>query len=207
MFGLNNDEAMRLLFLVLLLAFVASGLGLRRGGLGPAVRQLMTWALITVGLVTVYAYRDPLQRFAAPVLQEFIPSRVVEITNPEGVRELVVARRPDGHFHLDGEVNGEPVRFLVDTGASATVLTIRDAKRSGIDTADLAFDRPVQTANGVTFYARARAGTLSIGPFSMSDVPVAIMAAEALNTSLLGMDTINRFSGWRVEGNRMVLVP
>ena len=207
MFGLNNDESMRLVFLVLLLALVASGLGLRRGGLGPAVRNLAMWALIAVGLVTVYAYRAPLQRFAAPVLQELAPSRVVEVTDPDGARELVVARGPDGHFRLDAEVNGEPVRFLVDTGASTTVLTIRDAQRSGIDTADLAFDRPVQTANGVAFYARARAGTLAIGPFRMSDVPVAIMAAEALQTSLLGMDTINRFAGWRVEGNRMVLVP
>ena len=204
MFGLNNDEAMRLLFLVLLLAFVASGL---RGGLGPAIKNLVLWAIIAVALVTIYAYRAPLQRFAAPVLQELTPSRVLEIRDADGGRELVVARGPDGHFHLDAEVNGNPVRFLVDTGASTTVLTLRDAERSGIDTADLPFDRPVQTANGVAFYARARAGTMDIGPFRISDAPVAIMASEALNISLLGMDTIDRFGSWRIEGNRMVLVP
>jgi predicted aspartyl protease len=48
---------------------------------------------------------------------------------------------------------------------------------------------------------------MDIGPFRISDAPVAIMASEALNISLLGMDTIDRFGSWRVEGNRMVLVP
>jgi aspartyl protease family protein len=207
MFGLDSDDTMQLVFLGLLLVFVASGLGLRSGGLAPGLRNLAIWATITIALVAVYAYRTPLQRLAAPVLHELAPSRVLEITDADGGRELVVARGQDGHFHVEAEVNGEAVRFLVDTGASGTVLTLRDAERSGIDTADLSFDRPVQTANGRAFYARARANTVEIGPFRLSDVPIAVMAAEALSTSLLGMDTINRFSAWRVEGDRMVLVP
>jgi predicted aspartyl protease len=38
-------------------------------------------------------------------------------------------------------------------------------------------------------------------------VPVGVMPQQAMDTSLLGMSTINRFSSWRVEGNKMVLVP
>lgn len=207
MFGLDTDQTMRLLFLVLLLTFVVGSLGLRRGGWSAGFRNLLIWAAIAIALVAVYAYRAPLQRFAAPVLQELDPSRVVEVTDAGGGRELIVARGPDGHFRLDAEINGEPVRFLVDTGASSTVLTLRDAERSGIDTVGLAFDRPVETANGIAFFARARAGTMDIGPFRLNDMPVAIMPAEALNTSLLGMNTINRFAGWRIDGDRMVLVP
>jgi aspartyl protease family protein len=103
--------------------------------------------------------------------------------------------------------NSAAVRFLVDTGASTTVLTQADAARAGIDVASLAFNQPVQTANGVAFYASAFLDTLTIGPDRLASVPVGVMPAQAMDTSLLGMNTINRFSGWRVEGDRMVLVP
>jgi aspartyl protease family protein len=108
---------------------------------------------------------------------------------------------------LVGEINDIPIRFLVDTGASSTVLTLADAGRSGLDTAALEFDRPVQTANGMAFYARATLPSLEIGPFRLSAVPIGVMPADTLSISLLGMSTINRFSSWRVEGDRMVLVP
>ena len=36
---------------------------------------------------------------------------------------LVIPRGSDGHFHVAGSINGQPVRFLVDTGASLVVVT------------------------------------------------------------------------------------
>jgi aspartyl protease family protein len=207
MFGLDNDQTARLFYLVLLLAFIAAGLGPRRGGWVNGLRNLLVWVALAVGFVAAYAYRAPLLRIAAPVLREFQPSRVVEVTDSSGRRELSVGRGLDGHFHIDGKVNDEPIEFLVDTGASSTVLTIEDAERAGIETKGLAFDRPVQTANGMAFYAQVTAQTLDVGPFRLNDLPVAIMPAGSLSTSLLGMNTINRFAAWRVEGERMVLVP
>lgn len=209
MFGLNEDQSMRLLYLVLLLVFLigGAGFGMRWRGATANFRHLAVWALILLALVALYAYRAPLMRLAAPVLQELDPSRVVEVTSPDGVQELAFARGADGHFHVDAEVNGTPVRFLVDTGASTTVLTLRDAERAGIGITGLKFDRPVQTANGVALFARATVGTLQIGPYRLSDQVVGIMPEGALETSLLGMSTINRFTGWRVDGDRMVLTP
>lgn len=207
MFGLNGDESVRLIYLVLLLVFLVGALGFGRGRRGGRLRDLAVWVLIAVGLLVVYAYRAPLLRFAAPVLQELDPSRVVEVTGPDGARELVIARGADGHFHVDAKANGAEVRFLVDTGASATVLTKSDAERSGIQTAALQFDRPVQTANGIAFYARATLDSLDVGPYRLSSIAVGVMPDSALGTSLLGMNTIDRFAGWSVEGNRMVLRP
>src|SRR5688572_30216609 len=117
MFGLDSDGLARLLYLVALLAFLVGAFGFRRGTGGAALRHLALWLLVAVGLVAVYAYRAPLLRFAAPVLAELDPSRVVEVTNPDGAQELVIRRGPDGHFHLEAEANDAPVRFLVDTGA------------------------------------------------------------------------------------------
>lgn len=206
MFGLPDDQTLNLVYLLCLLVLVAAFAGWRRS-LGSALRHLALWALIALALVALYAYRDPFLRFAAPVLQELKPSRVVEVTDPAGGRELVIRRGPDGHFSLEAEANGVPVRFMVDTGATSTVLTLADAERSGIDTAALAFDRPVRTANGIALYARAVLSSLDIGPYRLSNVAVGVMPEEALDTSLLGMSTIDRFAAWRIEGGQMVLVP
>jgi aspartyl protease family protein len=207
MFGLGEDQSLRFLYLVLLLVFLVGSAGFGWGHARTNIRHLTIWLLIGLALVTVYAYRAPLQRFAAPVLQELDPSRVVQVTGPDGGSELAIVRGRDGHFHLDAEANGTPVRFLVDTGASTTVLTLRDAERSGIDTATLEFNRPVQTANGVAFFARADLRTLEIGPFRLFAIGIGVMPEGTLETSLLGMNTINRFAGWRIDGDRMVLTP
>jgi aspartyl protease family protein len=207
MFGLDDDRLMRLLYLVTLLAVMLVWMGFRRGRRRSRLRHLAIWAVVVLALVALYAYRAPFLRLAAPVLAELDPSRVVEVTDPSGTRELVVHRGDDGHFRIDAEANGTSIRFLVDTGASSTVLTLADAKRAGIDTDALEFTQPVRTANGVAQYASATLRTLDIGPFHLSSVRVGVMPRDALDTSLLGMSTIDRFAGWRVEGDRMVLVP
>jgi aspartyl protease family protein len=207
MSGLDEDRLLNLVYLVALLALLLGSFGFRRRRFGARLRHLATWALIGLALIVAYAYREPLMRFAAPVIAELDPSRVVEVTSADGTRELVVRRGDDGHFHVEGETNGATIRFLVDTGASLTVLTQRDAARSGVDVEGLRFTRPVQTANGRAFYAAARLDDLQIGPFSMGSVPIGVMPDGALGVSLLGMSTLDRFAGWRIEGDRLILSP
>lgn len=210
MFGLDEDRTMRLLYLMVLLAFVLGGLGFGRRwrGAGPMhVKQLIVWLAVAVGLAGIYTYRAPLLRIAAPILQELDPSRVVEVTNAQGGTELIIARGMDGHFYLDALANGVEVRFLVDTGASGTVLTVSNAERAGIDSSSLDFNRAIDTANGTAYFAAARLQTLEIGPWRLSDVAVGVMPDSALGTSLLGMSTIDRFASVRIEGDRLVLVP
>lgn len=207
MFGLGSDDSARFLYLSLLLAFVLGGLGYRRGPWRAGFQHLAVWAVFGLALVALYAYRAPLQRFAAPVLGELMPNRAVIATNADGDREFAIRRGLDGHFSVDADVNGATVNFLVDTGASSTVLNVADAERGGIDTSVLAFDRAVQTANGIALSARATIQSLRIGPYEIADLPVGIMPGEALGSSLLGMNTIDRFSAWRISGDEMVLVP
>ena len=226
MFGLDEDRSMSLVYLVALLALIIvfRFFGWRRPRQDtygtsrnrtvhepperPATSQhLLLWVAIVLGLAVVYAYRTPLLRFAAPVLQELDPSRAIEVTTADGQTELVVARAGDGHFHIDAATNGAETRLLIDTGATGTVLTESDAKRSGIDTAELSYNRPVDTANGLAYYAVSRLDTLEIGPWRLVDIPVGIMPDHALRTSILGMETIDRFASVRIEGDRLVIVP
>lgn len=207
MLGLDHDRTLRLVYLSLLLAFVLAGAAYRRRLTPRALLALLVWLAAALVLVAVYAYRAPLLRLAEPVLAELDPSRVILTPGTEGAREFSVRRGEDGHFHLDAEVNGASVRFLVDTGASSTVLTLADAQRAGIETASLEFNQPVDTANGIAFAARTTLRALLIGPFRLSAVPARVMRPEALSGSLLGMNVINRFHGWRVEDDRMVFTP
>ncbi len=207
MFGLNENDSLRLVYLTVLLVVLLGSVGLGHSRRAAKFRHLGIWVLIAAALVVVYANREPVLNLAKPVLAELTPSHVRETTDKTGSQELVVRRSNDGHFKVDAEVNGVPVRFLIDTGASTTVLTLEDARNAGIDTSALTFDRAVQTANGLAFFARAWLTSLAIGPYSLSSVPVGVMQAGALDTSLLGMSTINRFSSWRIEGDRMVFVP
>lgn len=206
MFGLDSDQSVRLLYLTILLVLLVGSIGLRTRG-AAKFRHLGVWILIAIGLVVAYAYRGQVLEFAAPVLGELTPSRAVEVTGTDGQQQLLIRRSNDGHFRVDAEANGADIRFLVDTGATATVLTVDDAERAGIDVGALAFNRPVQTANGMAYYASATLDDLTIGAHRLGSIAVGVMPEGAMNVSLLGMSTINRFSGWRVEGDQMVLVP
>jgi len=205
LFGLGEDETGRLLYLVALLLLVSAGVARYRGRWPKALSHLGIWLLIVLVLVAVYAYRQPLMQVAAPVLSELAPGRAIVVTAPDGARSLTVSRSRDGHFHLEGEVNGTSVDFLVDSGASVTTLAWHDAERAGLAVDGLRFDRMVQTASGTALAARARLDRLAIGPYLLSDVAVSVMPRGTLPMSLLGMNVLNSFAGWRVEGDRLVL--
>ena len=205
LFGLTDENLAGLVYLAGLLILVGGGLRVYRNRLPQALRQAAIWIIIFLVMVTIYAYRGPLLRFAGPVLSELNPDRAVVVTDPDGNRTLTVARSSNGHFYVKASVEGMPIRFLIDTGATGTVLSERDAVRVGIAVDTLTFNRPVQTANGLVFEARTRIGRLEIGPFALRNVSVGVLRDSQLNTSLLGMNVLSRFASFQVEGDRLIL--
>ena len=110
-------------------------------------------------------------------------------------------RDADGLFYLTASVNGEAVRFAVDTGASVVVLSQADATRAGIAGADDAPD--IATANGTAAMRAGNARNLRIGARSFGPVPVTI--APQGNVSLIGESILARYREIRIDGNRMEL--
>lgn len=111
----------------------------------------------------------------------------------------------NGHFMVEASVNGQPILFMVDSGASDVTLTARDAERLGFDRAQLKFDRIYQTANGTVKGAPVRLKRVEIGPIVLDDVRASVNDG-AMGTSLLGMSFLSRLAAWRVEGDRLTLV-
>jgi clan AA aspartic protease (TIGR02281 family) len=124
--------------------------------------------------------------------------------NDESKLEYVVQPGAGGHYVVVAAVNGAPVTFLVDTGASDIVLTMADAERLGFQPATLRFSQRFATANGETRGAPVVLRELRVGQFSLFDVPASVNEAP-LRVSLLGMSFLRQLDGYGVERGRLVL--
>lgn len=192
--SLDADDLARLTYLGVLLAFIAGAVFLRRGaGIGRNLRHLALWVLIFALVVIAYDSRDSLRGALFPA---------EAVRGADGAMEL--RRGTDGHFHATLSVNGAPLRFLVDTGATDIVLSRRDAARAGIDVEALRFLGQARTANGIVATAPVRLATLEFGGVTDRDVPASVNAGD-LGTSLLGMAYLDRFNRVEIEGDRMRL--
>jgi aspartyl protease family protein len=196
--GADRFEAMRIFGL---LALVSSGLvATRRLDLGRTARHAAIWAAILAVLIVGYTFRDDFVSAGLRVVSAINPAYAVA----NGPGSMVIGRGEGGGFYVMGKVNGAPVRFLVDTGATQIVLGPADAERAGLATAALRFSDPSETANGVGYGAAASARSLVVGPVSLADVPVTINQAP-MSASLLGMPFLDRFASVEVRGDRLFL--
>ena len=204
-FGLANEDFSRLLYLGVLGAIIAAGIWRSRGMFGDTLRNLAVWLFVVLVLVAGYQYRYELQDVASRVTAGLVPGSPLSVTDADGRTTVTLDKLPSGHFGAQITVDGAEIMAMVDTGASATVLTSADARRAGFDPDTLNFSIPVSTANGVTQAARVTAGEIGIGEITRQNLPVLVAADGSLDVSLLGMNFIGTLSGFDVRGDRMIL--
>ena len=186
-----------------ILALVCAGvLASGRFRLAKAVRDLSIWATILLLLLVGYSFRQELTVIGLRVGGEVAPHQA--LVDEDGA--LTFRRGADGHFHAEIEIDGTPIRFMIDTGASDIVLTPRDAARIGLDVAALSFTQRYQTANGVVWGAPVRLSSVAVGGIRFNDVRASVNGAE-MDQSLLGMSFLDRFAGYEVTGDEMRLKP
>ena len=118
--------------------------------------------------------------------------------------EASIAKSPDGHFWADAQVDGQPVRFLVDTGATAVALTSDDARKLGIQPEGLTYNYTVMTANGPARAAAVKLDNVAVGRAEVTGVE-AFVIDKGLETSLLGMTFLGRLSKFEATPNALVL--
>lgn len=205
-FGLGGDNAARALYLGIWGAVLAAGIlgsGMR---LGYVARSLAVWLLIILALIAGYQYRYELQDVASRVTAGLIPGSPLALgVDDAGHATVTLEKRPNGHFEARVMVDGAEVPVVVDTGATSTVLTQRDAERAGFDPARLNYSVPISTANGMARAAVATAKEISLGGIVRRNVPVMVTERGMLDQSLLGMNFIGTLSGFDMRGDRMIL--
>lgn len=191
---MSPDDQAHLIYLTVLLLMVLGFFSLgRRRDLARWLRDFLIWVLIFLMVLIAYSARDSIRAALFP------PSTVAV----SGAIEL--RRQSDGHFHADLRVNGQPLSFMVDTGASQIVLSQRDARAAGIDLDRLDFRNRAETANGWVATAPVRLREVKFGGLVTRGVPASV-SAGTLDTSLLGMDYLRRFARIEIEGDTMRLL-
>jgi len=107
-----------------------------------------------------------------------------------------------GHFTAAGSVNGYPMTFLVDTGATSVAINAAEARRLGIDYRS-GQAAGVQTAAGVVKAWRVTLNTVKVGGISVNQVD-GLVVETGLSVPLLGMSFLNRMEMKR-DGQTMTL--
>jgi aspartyl protease family protein len=109
----------------------------------------------------------------------------------------------NGHVMVEAEIDGTPLRLLVDTGASLVSLTLADARAAGIAPDSLAFTGRAMTANGTTGLAPVIVHEIRIGQLVVTNVPAAVF--QNLDVSLLGMSFLTRLRSYRMDDGRFTI--
>ena len=163
---------------------------------------MAVFAAAAIGMVVL---RDSMTQSvdAKPALAASAEFEDIPNISSHQIRTASLRKEGDGHFWATAYVNGEPVKFLVDTGASLVALSLRDARKIGLDTDKLEQNAEVRTAAG-----RVKAAVTMIDAIEIDGVTVknvqAVIIDKGLEHSLLGMSFLNRLDGWDVTPTAIV---
>lgn len=119
-----------------------------------------------------------------------------------GGTQIVLAGDSAGHFFGGGAINGRPVRFLVDTGATFVSMGVNEAERLGIDYRS---GRPgtTNTANGAMAVYKVSLASVRVGDVQVYNVE-ALIGQAPMEFVLLGNSFLTRFQMKR-ENDTMTL--
>jgi len=138
-----------------------------------------------------------------PARRQTSPAVVAQTSPAATANYAVIPTNGRGDLVADGEVNGMPVRFAVDTGATFITLPAREASRLGLDYHD-GQKLVMETANGTVFAYRLKLDTVRVGGVAVHNVDAVITEGNSLPVALLGMSFLNR-TDMKREGTILTL--
>jgi aspartyl protease family protein len=202
LFGLTQQQTAQVVPLVLILIVIAGGLFTRRRKLAELLGGILLWGAIFAVALVGYTLRSDITNLASRVFGELRPG-VAVVDSANGTATF--HRGMGGHFEVESRVNGAPMMLIFDTGASAVVLTEKDARAAGIDTDALGYTIPVSTANGTGRAAAVTLDEMEVGGILRNNIRAYVAEAGALDTSLLGMTFLETLRRYAVTSNALEL--
>ena len=118
-------------------------------------------------------------------------------------RETVLERENNGHFFTVADVNGEPIKFVVDTGATEVALTQDDARRAGIKFDPSQFDVVGTGASGAVRGQEVQLEDVVLDGKRVSGIHALVL--DGLTISLLGQNYLRRLDSVSISGDKMTL--
>ena len=112
---------------------------------------------------------------------------------PRATREVRILKDGSGSYFVDGLINGRPVRFLVDTGATSVAMSERHAAQLGILHRVEGRRIGVGTASGRTGGYQIVLASVEIGELALRDVTAVVIDGDSPRHVLLGMTALTQF--------------
>lgn len=106
--------------------------------------------------------------------------------------EVQIFRDDAGMFSTVGSINGLPVNFLVDTGASSVAMNAAQARRLGIDYRVTGERGAVVTASRVEEVYRVMLDNVKVGAIHLRNVEAVVLDGPQPQETLLGMSFLGR---------------
>ena len=195
---MTNDLMLGGVYILMAVMLVLGSLMARREKAAKLLTMALAWIAIFAAGFVLFTFRDDFGWVAQRLRAEATGEPV------EQGAEIRIPMAIDGHFWVDGELNGRKVKFLVDSGATMTTLGRDAAERAGVALSARP-DQVVRTGNGLIQVYSGRADSLQVGPIERRDVALHVADNEGLN--VLGMNYLSSLQRWGVEGRWLVLVP
>ncbi len=171
--------------------------------------SIFIWLIIVFSIILAITYKVEISSIFDKTRIPEVISRIFSEIYPSkafigNTGEVRINKGAANQYFVEGKVNKETVLFLVDTGATNTVLTLKDAAKAGINVEKLNFRNPINTANGINYSATILVNYLEIGNIQLNDFKILVLQ-DGLFNSLLGMDFISKLSKFEVENNVLLL--
>lgn len=195
---MTNSLMLGGVYLLMAVMLVLGSLITRRERAARMATMTLAWIAIFAAGFVLFTFRDDM----GYVFQR-LRAEATGVPVHHG-REIRIPMAIDGHFWVDGRINGKDVKFLIDSGATMTTIGRETANRVGVPVSPTR-DQIVRTGNGFIRVATGRANELTVGSIRRDDVPMHIADEEDLN--VLGMNFLSSLQRWGVEGRWLILVP
>ena len=164
----------------------------------------MVWGYRLVGVATLVANGVALTIAQPSSVQPNIAAVAAPDRPAPGAG--AASRLDDGLFHLTGRTADGSARFVVDTGASVTVLTAADAARLGAVPLEAGPEATLRTAGGLTAMTWQRLPALRIADQDIAPMDVAVVADD-IGRSLLGNDALAQLGTIVIADDRLKITP
>lgn len=169
-------------------------------------RTYIIFLLVAGVLTSMLPSRSPTNSIPAAETShtDFTESRPSGSTSADSSPgEIMLTREPNGHFYADVQINGSPIRVLVDTGASGIALSRDDARRAGLAVSAGMFNVVGEGANGDVHGEFVKLDRVSLGSKTVEGASAVVL--DAGDQSLLGQSFLSKFDAVEIRGDTMVL--
>jgi aspartyl protease family protein len=196
------EDGPSLIWGVVCVLLLISSLAARRLPMGQVGKMLLAWIAIFAALFAIFSFRFEFQAIWERVKSDFAGTANQNVSG----ETIEIKRDDDGHYWLLVELNGNPVRFMIDSGATTTAINADTAAETKIEVDSDGYPVIISTANGRVTAQRGVVQSMEVGPHKLLDHNVVVSKSFG-ETNVLGMNFLDSMESWKVEGNIMTLQP